>query len=168
MKIFSAQKTIKPNKGFTLVELAIVMALFIILMAFTSISLTTLTPTASVTATRDVLISDIKAQQMQAMTGSANGTGTSVPQGIYFETDQYTLFSGAAYSESDPHNLVIQMPNGITLTGTNLPSNSIIFEPSSGEVQNYLDTSDTIQLQHSTINEAAQIEINQLGVITSR
>ncbi|MEK9201506.1 MAG: prepilin-type N-terminal cleavage/methylation domain-containing protein, partial [Patescibacteria group bacterium] len=90
-------KNEKRQSGYTLIELVIVMGIIVLLFGFTTINLGGVARVTSVNETVDLLTADIRGQQTKAMTGSGDGTSGS-SYGIYFQTDQYTLFRGTTYS----------------------------------------------------------------------
>lgn len=151
-----------PKKGFTLIELLVVMGLFAVLAAISFISLGRPQIQAVISSSSFTLVSDLRAQQLKAMAGDTLGEATSQPHGIYFETNQYTLFKGASYNASDTTNLVIEL-TGVTLTNINFPSNQVVFEKSSGEVSGYVSGSDNVTVAHSD-GSSSTITVNRYGV----
>lgn len=112
------------------------------------------------------LVSDIRAQQTKAMTGSAEGRANSSNYGIYFLSDRYTLFNGNSYNAADPTNYTIELPDDIEIVSTTLPSNTLLFSILSGEIVGYTDTSSSIIFRSISTNEQTVITLNRLGVIT--
>src|SRR5687768_9752938 len=79
-------------RGFTLIELMLVIAIIASLMGITTMSLTGAQQKSSMNATLGIFISDIRAQQLKAMVGDTEGRATSDTYGISFQSTKYTLF----------------------------------------------------------------------------
>ncbi|MDH5533319.1 MAG: prepilin-type N-terminal cleavage/methylation domain-containing protein [Candidatus Pacebacteria bacterium] len=155
----------KKNAGFTLIELLIVIAIFSTLIGISTISLSNLIPTASFATGSQSIVSDLKSQQFNAMTGNTSGSGDGSSYGIYLESDQYTLFTGSAYNPSATDNFVIKLPATNTITNINFSTNSIVFLQNSGEISGFNPTAASFQLQ-SNSGKVETYNFNKLGVIT--
>lgn len=153
------------RQGFTLIELALIMGIIAILVSFISVNLLKPQTTASVASTAQILVSDLKEQQIKAMAGDSEGTATAQAHGIYFEPTRYTLFRGTVFPAGDPSNFTINLESGLTLS-TSLPQQQIVFTTRSGEVASYTSGSDTITLSHTQSGEQKIITINHYGTIT--
>src|SRR3989337_3900526 len=88
----------KKRQGFTLIELALIMGIIAILISFMSINLLKPQTTASTSSSVQILGADIKEQQIKAMSGDSDFETTTDSQGIYFESNRYTLFRGPTYA----------------------------------------------------------------------
>lgn len=154
------------NSGFTLIEIVIVTVIFITLMGISSVNLLGARDTVSIENEANVLINDIKAQQNQAMIGSTSGS-TPSEYGIYFESGQYTLFKGSSYSPSDPQNHTITLDPSLYFSTINLPSQSVIFERGSGEINGFNSLQNSITITSSTGGNTLTIEMNEYGAITN-
>ena len=86
------------SRGFTLMELIIIMGLLASLFVFSSINLLRPQRSSSLEVTLTQVVADLRHQQLKAMTGE-NGGGDF---GVYFETGSYYLFSGSSYTPRDP------------------------------------------------------------------
>lgn len=146
----------KLQKGFTLVELLVSMGILAVIFAISTINLSNIIPSTSQTTTLDILISDIRAQQTQAMT-------TDSSFGVHFEGTSYTLFKGTTYSSLDPANFVVNLDPTVTITNILFPGNQIVFSPGSGNVAGYVLGSDSISLTNSGGAGTKQLKINQYG-----
>src|SRR4030043_1020291 len=102
-------------KGFTLIELMVVMAIFALITCFGALNLVNLQTKSSLASDVNTLVSDIKEQQIKTMVGDMGGTASQIEFGIYFESNRYTLFRGASYS-SNPSNFPIDLSDNTTLT----------------------------------------------------
>ena len=154
----------KKRQGFTLIELALIMAIIAILVSFISVNLLKPQTTASTASTVKILGADLKEQQIKAMSGDSDGETTTDSQGIYFESNRYTLFRGPNYA-SGSHYFQVDMDQNLILSNT-LPSSQVVFGKRSGEVASYAPGSDTITLSHTQSGEQKTITINRYGAIT--
>lgn len=150
------------SSGFTLVEIMVVLGLFLLIFGMMQINLTGLISEANVESEAAVVVSDFRRQQLEAMNGSTAG-GTLEPKGIHFSQDSYTLFSGSVYDPDDPANFRVDLADGVQFDAITLPTESIIFEPLSGEVQDYASTSATLDLVADS-GQRMRITTNALGV----
>lgn len=144
------------NKGFTLVELLISMAILMVIFAISTIAFSGIIPSTSQGTTYDSLISDLRLQQTQAMT-------TNSYFGIYFGTTSYTLFKGAVYSSSDSSNYVVSLDPTINLTSILFPGNEVVFLPGSGDIQGYVAGSNGVTISNMQTGKATPVKINIHG-----
>src|SRR3989344_6035142 len=114
----------RKTSGFTLVELMVVMGIFALMLGFASINLIRPQTQANLDTTVTTLVSDLKQQQIRAMSGD----GPSA-YGVYLEPNRYTLFTGSSYSAGATDNFSINMDGGVTLS----PTTQIVFAQRSGE-----------------------------------
>ncbi len=148
------------QKGFTLVELLLVMGVFAILSSLVTINLLRPQIKASVDKSVNTLIADIKLQQIKSMVGDNLNNGTADSHGIYFGTNEYTLFKGTTYTVGNSSNIVIPLDEGNTFSTINLPDSQIIFSRLSGEFSNYVSVQNRIIVGHSQGVTSTQITIN--------
>lgn len=147
--------------GYTLIEIMLVMGIIMALFGISGILVSDLIPKASVTAYSTTLLGDIRQQQLRAMSGE----GAS-PQGIFFASDHYTLFSGSSYNANAADNIVTQLDEPYALS-TTWPSAVLIFQQGTGEVLGYNTNTDTITIENEEGGGGtATIELNGLGVPT--
>lgn len=158
MKDTSLQKL---QKGFTLIEFLLVMSLSAILMSFVTMNLVNVQHTNYLTSSLDLLLADLKEQQLKAMVGDAEGTGVPADYGIRFNTTTYTFFRDT-YGTG---NFVNTLPSVIQIT-TTFPSNQIVFQKGSGEISSYASTSATITLRDTGSSAQKVVTLNKYGVIT--
>lgn len=152
------------RRGFTYIELILVMGIFALLSSLTTINFFNTYPKANVRATQDILIADLKSQQSRAMAGEGLAGAPSPGWGIKFFADHYVLFSGVAYNPASPNNTLINLPANLSLI-TNLPnSGEIVFGRGTGEVLGYVAGSDTVTLVGGS--NTGLIRLNQYGTIT--
>lgn len=154
------------QKGFTFIELIIVIGVLTTLIGIVVINLMNVQSSASLNTTIDTLVSDIRNQQLKAMAGDAgNGTGPS-SYGIFFDTNGYILFKGESYSPLDPGNFRINFADQVEASSTTLPGATIIFSKGSGEVSGFTLGGDSITIENLPAGKQKTIKINQLGVVT--
>ncbi len=154
------------QKGFTLVEVIVVMAIVSTLFAISIVSLNTFQQNTFQNTSEDVFISDLKLQQLKSMTGDNNSTSSFEPFGIHFEANSYTLFRGDTYSASDPENFTVVLNPNLTFSEVEFSNSQIIFEANSGEIAHFTPGNNTITINNSVTGTDAVITLNRYGVIT--
>lgn len=152
------------NKGYTFIEVSLVLAVLAILMTISTVSLLGVQEQSFVHKSIELLLSDLKLQQISAMSGGQNSAGVQSASGIYFETHSYTLFKGDSYVEGAPGNFSILLENGLEFGS--IAGESIIFAKGSGEIINYSENIDTIDIVRSDRTNPAVIKMNELGIVT--
>jgi len=150
----------RQNSGFTLIELLVVLAITAVLFGLIGINLGHPQTVASTTASTDTLLADLRSQQLLAMIGGTGSTASAQPHGLYLETSQYTLFAASSYNAGDSDNFVVQLSSGARLT-TTFPDAQIVFAKGTGEVENFVDGSNTITIASSGVSRT--ITINRFG-----
>ena len=151
--------------GFTMLELMLTMSILAILFGLTVVSLTNIIPKANTRAAAEVLVADLREQQMKAMSGYEAITGGASNYGIFFETNRYTLFTGNSYVMGNQENFVVNLQNGLVFDTTNLPLSTIVFTKGSGDPTNYSATYHSIQIRNVVTAEQRTITFNQSGVL---
>lgn len=152
------------TKGFTLIELILVMAIMAILLSFATINLLRPQEQASLESVGNALISDLRAQQLKALAGETNGT-TGTVFGVNFSPTKYTLFRGVSFDPADPGNLDVDTGTAISIT-TTFPNATVAFSPVTGEVAGFVPGANTITLTSGPGGQRT-ITLNELGVIIS-
>ena len=146
------------RKGFTLIELVVVMGIFTTLLGISTINLSGAQLRSSLNSAVEVFVTDLKSQQLRSMVGEDDGGGSAQSYGVHFESDSYTLFEGVAYSPVDPNNFQVNLPGNTEF----FPINSdLIFAIGSGEI-----ASDTIvTIRRNSGGGQKEININRYGVV---
>lgn len=152
-------------KGFTLIELLIVIGLFSILSTFVVINLIRPQTKASVDSSLNTLVADLKQEQIKSMAGDSEGLDSAQTFGIYFGGTSYTIFRGSSYFPSDTSNFEVKLDTNLTLSST-FPGSQVVFNRRSGEVNGFVNGSNTVTITNTADGEAKTISINQLGVIS--
>lgn len=151
--------------GFTLIELLLVMGILTILFGISSLNFFNISNLTTSEVSTNVLVSDIKSQQIKAMVGDTEGRGIPDNYGIMIQANQYTLFHGLTYSATNSSNFTIPSDEGFSLS-TTFPQNKLIFASGSGEILNFIDGQNTITITNSQTGQTKTIEINMIGVVT--
>lgn len=164
--MLNLNNSFKFSKGFTLIELVIVLGISSILFGLVTVNLLRFHSNTSRQSNIDILVSDLKSQQLKAILGSTEGRSTNDSYGIYFMSDRYILFHGTTYNPNDLSNFAITLPADVRIQSTTLPNNSAIFTKLSGELQSYVNGANTITVHSVNNNENTIISLNRYGVIT--
>lgn len=155
------------KRGFTLIELLVVMAIGSVFFGILTINLFRVHSDVSQDAFADSLVADLKLQQSKAMNGSTEGRTTGDSYGVHFLADQYILFHGTSYSPSQSSNFSVELPENVSITGTQFPNNTIVFTKVSGEIADFTDGNNTITITENNSGVDKVITLNRYGVIVS-
>ena len=103
------------KNGFTLIELLIVISIASVLTSLSVLSLSNTQHSAYEQSSLEILLSDLKLQQLKSMAGETGLTSTiHEPFGIYFQEENYVLFRGQTYNPSDTDNFAVQLEEPLT------------------------------------------------------
>lgn len=152
-------RKIGETSGFTLLELLIVMGLFATLSAFAAVNLLKPQSQSDIFETASLLSSDIKNQQFKTMSGVDNKR-----HGVKFETGRYILFSGEVYDPVDTSNVEVPLDLPIVISEANINNSEILFMKN-GEIENFVDSQNTVTVENSSNGESNVIRINRYGAI---
>ena len=141
----------------------LVVLIIALLFAFSVVNLGHPQQAANISTTVDMLLADIKTQQILAMSGNTGTTSAAQPHGLYLQTSQFVLFSGSSYSSSATDNFTESLPSTIQLT-TTIPSAQLIFVKGTGEVQGFTAGSNTITLTGPALTRT--LTISRFGAVT--
>lgn len=133
-----------------MIELIVVMVIILILSSLSFVNLLSGTRRLTRTSTREQLVSDLKAMQIKAMSGTNPGTGF----GVQINAHSYTLL---------PENFEIKLDN-IDLE-TTFAQTQIIFLPLSGEISGFINGQNSITLIDATDGTVQVIYLNSYGVV---
>lgn len=153
------------QKGLTLIELMVAIGILLILFALTTINLSRLPSSTSQSSGYDLLVSDLRNQQTEAMSGyqADSGASSTSPYGIHFESTSYTLFKGSVYSASDPSNFVVKLDPNLSFTGSTFPTDPsgsyVVFSAGSGDVV----VPGKISISNSFTGETKELDLNLYG-----
>ncbi len=154
------------KKGFTIVEITVVLGMMTILLGYSVINLTSVQHSTYLATTIDTFISDLKQQQLKAMVGDTEGRGVNDYYGVRFQTTSYDLFHGATFlsSSSNPN---IPLTNNIQFVNITFPQSQIVFNKGDGSVVGFTTGSNTVTLRNTVTGEQKTITVNRYGVITA-
>lgn len=145
------------QRGFTLVELAVVTSIIVTLLGIITINLVRSQQNASLTSVQEVLIADLRQQQLKSMIGDTEGRADSSSYGIHFDSNQYVFFYGT-YSASAETNYATSLPDNLQF---NNPEFNVIFSKITGEIP----SATVIEIQDNTNLQVRRIHLNTLGNI---
>lgn len=151
------------KRGFTLVELIVSVSIFALLATIGSLRFFSSYSQVNLSSALDILVSDIKTAQSNAMSGY--GVGGSRVTGWGFKktaANSYVIYPGVAYVAGSPYNITSSLPLGITLT-TAFPFDEVIFSQISGEIPSLLGGQNTLTLTSDL--ESRTITLNKYGSI---
>lgn len=153
------------TRGFTVVEMLLVMGIIAVLFAIVSISLSGMIPKANLNSSADTAIVDVRQQQLKAMYSETEGT-TPSEFGIHFENSTYTLFKGNTYAAADPTNTPNDLGAGIQFS-TTFANSQVVFNRKSGEILNFVPGNNTVTINDTITNKQTVLTFNKYGVVES-
>ncbi len=153
------------KKGFTLVEMLLVMGLFALLISIGSINYFSTFSQTSVGTSEDILIADLRSAQTKAMSGTGVSDTPVTSWGVKLLGSSYVIFAGDTYSAVAPSNYVVTLPSNVAVS-TTFPNSEVRFASKSGEVIGYNSSADIITL--TAENSIKNIELNTYGTITAQ
>lgn len=149
------------RKGFTLIELIVVMGVIAILFGFSTISLLSTQHRASVNSATSQLISDLRQQQLDSMSGYKGSGAVGEAFGVHLESDKYTLFTGPHFFGDNIGNLAINLESSLEIADPT----TIVFSTGSGELWN-ATAPITVTVRNKVDGISKAITINRYGVVT--
>lgn len=150
--------------GFTLIEIILVFGMLGALFVFASVNLFLGPQKETLTTTVDGLISDLRQQQIRAVSGDTGGAAAVDEYGVYLAGSQYILFRGSQYAAGAGSNFAVDLPEGVIVASV-FPSSQVVFQKGSGEVSGHAPDADTITVTHTQNNQQQIIQINKLGSV---
>lgn len=151
--------------GFTLMELTVVMSLLSLLFGFVWVNLLGSRDSASQNTSVDLLVSDLRAQQLKAMLGDTEGRIEHDAYGIHFALTSYTLFHGVSYITADPTNFTVNLGDNEQFQSVAFPGSTIVFASVSGEVDGFSQGANSIVLTNTMANTQKIIQLNKTGTV---
>jgi len=152
------------HRGFTLIEVVIAVGVFFMLFGFIILNLPSVIRSENVNTTVDTLITDIRSQQVKAMSGAGDGTAGS-SFGIYFASDRYVLFRGSVYSPSDTSNFTVNLDPSLNISNVTFPSSVLVFSQASGSAKGYVSGSDTLVVKNLVGIQQKTVRVNRFGTV---
>ena len=151
--------------GYTLMEVAIVITILSMLFGLVWLNILGSKERASQNATIDVLLSDIRSQQLRAMLGDTGGRVGNDSYGLHFNATSYTLFHGSTYSPADPSNQTINLGANERFQSVLFPASQILFASVSGQVVGFSQGNNSFVLSNVSLQTQKTVQINQLGTV---
>jgi prepilin-type N-terminal cleavage/methylation domain-containing protein len=151
------------QSGFTLVELLVVVAIIAVLFGISVVSLGQPQSNTNAQDATETLVADIKNQQLFAMTGTTGTASSQQSAGIFIQSGQYTLYTGASFVGGDNYNYVVSAPTN-TAFSTTFPSGLLLFNKGVGDVNGFVNGSNTITI--TAPGRTRTITINRYGAVT--
>ena len=142
------------RKGFTLVELLVVMGMSMILLSIGGLSLAAVRSGSQI----DLIASEVRSEMMRVQSETGNG----FPSGMYFETDRYVYFEGASYTEGALTNEESTLPSGVTFSEIVFPSATVQFDNVTGNPLNFVSPYQVVVTDGSS---SRTVSVNAWGVI---
>ena len=152
------------QKGATLVELLVIMSIVGILTRLVTLNVFRGQQRASLTVTRDMLVSDLRKQQLRAMEGVTAEPGVYLDYSVRFESNKYVLYPGVVYDEENSANEMVTLDPVLQLDPTRLSGGTITFSRLSGEIRAYDADNSMIVLRNTQTGNHYTIQMNSLGV----
>lgn len=156
-------KSCRLHLGFTLIELMITMGILTIILSFSMVALSNIIPKQADDTTLKILISDLATQQHKATSGLQESPDGHY--GVRFEPTRYILFANATYNSNDSGNVPIDLPPAQQFSSIDLPDQSIVFAPVSGEVVAWDTNASSAALLSTATNHSTPFSINRYGVV---
>lgn len=145
------QITLKDKKGFTLIEIIVVVAIVISLFAFGILIDSKAFTRTSVISEQETLVSILQKARSRAMNNIEH-----TRHGVFVDEDKYVIFQ-SSYDEDDEDNEKIERNENFTITG--LYQTEIIFDQISG----IPNVTGEIKISDGVIEKT--ININEVGLI---
>jgi len=156
----------KTQTGFTVIELILVIAILALVFALISFNWVSTLPKQNLNSTVEILVADLKQQQLEAMVGVDTGGGGLMDHGIFFNTNEYITYEGSSYNVANSSNVQLSLPQGITVTTSDITGDDLVFSHTSGEPTT-IGANPQIILTNQANNMQKTIQLNQLGVVVS-
>ena len=155
----------KRQRGFTLVEIVIVMGMMSILYMLSTQSLFRGIRSATLSEVTNQLHRDMRELQFRAMQGKASQSGATVDYSIRFESDRYIFYPGSVYVSENTENRVVPLDSSMQFTDISIPNQTIIFARLSGDIRNFTSGFDSVTLSDTSLQESIRIRVNERGVV---
>lgn len=156
----------KSRKGFTVLELMIVMSILAIVSLFVFTSQTQTISNAYLISNANQISQMLRVSQMKSVSAYMGSQW-----GVYFEDnngsvkDKYIMFKGSSYAGRDSsYDIISELPLSLTFTNVNFNDvvTYVVFDRLSGNTSNF----GSLQLVDSN-GETRTISINSRGIISN-
>lgn len=151
------------RKGFTLIELIVVVGMLATLTGLSYLTLFGRIQKTDVASVMVSLVADLRSQQVRAISGEqTNGSGS---YGVHLDANQYVIFSGSTYNANDPGNTAF--PTSGAQLSTTFPGSNVIFTPGSGEIPGFSSSANAMTVTSTEGGSIKTVRLNQYGVVVS-
>lgn len=154
----------KSQLGFTVIELIMVVSIIAVVYSLISFNWVSILPKQNLDSAVEVLVGDLKQQQLEAMSGFDTGGGGLMNHGFYLNTNEYITYEGSSYNPINTSNMTFSLPQGITATTVDITNDDLVFAHTSGE-PNTIGINPQIIVTNQANGEQKTIQLNQLGVV---
>lgn len=154
------------RRGFTLVEIVVVMGVILAIMALTVPNIVGAREQVQINSAAAAIVADIRQQQLKAMLGDTEGRAAADAYGVHFESNSYTLFHGPNYIPGEPSNAVFSLPGNLQFSTVGFPAAALVFAKGSGEISGFTVGADNFLLFNPANNQAIQYTFNRYGAVT--
>lgn len=126
-------KCLDDNRGFSLVEILVVIAVFGILIVLGFVNYKSFGESVDLSTSANHIISILHLAADRTMSSKADTV-----YGVHFTSSTYTLFKGATYSAVDPNNEDYSIPSSVEIYNISLNGGGadVIFDRITGETSN--------------------------------
>jgi type II secretory pathway pseudopilin PulG len=146
------------TRGFTIIEVILVLVLMIIFFALSAIYSQTSQVRSDINSQAKLLVGELRLLRSNAVSGRIDAHN-----GIKLGESSYIKFVGESFSADDPLNFEVNLPPTVKIQNINLGGEEsvIIFSSPNGQTQNF----GTFDLDSSQIQRTITINISQIGKI---
>ena len=149
------QRKGRAREGFTMIELLIVFALLLMIVALGATLLQGILPQASVGDIARHVQQSLRSAQIQSYTGHQGGA----VYGVHFGAEDMTLYRGTSYdTRSEVHD--IRFALGETMIETSFPDAAVQFDRHGTP-----SVTGTLTVSHSTSDDMQTIRIHDYGIV---
>lgn len=167
VKLGLVSRVSRGSRGISLIELVIVMSFFAILTSIITVNVFTTGGKSNVSDAANLLVTDLRSQQIKAMVSEVPTGSTPDSHGVYFERTRYVLFRGSTYAFSNPSNFTVSQDENTEVSSITFSGSQVVFAKGSGEITNFTDGADTIRLRNTVSGQEKTIRLNRHGVVAS-
>lgn len=153
------------KQGFTLVEVVVVVGLMLFTLGFITQTLFRGQQRTSFTETVNLLVRDMRQQQISVMQGDTFNDHVLSDYSIRFESDRYILFPGSVYVSTNANNRVVPLEPTMKFTSITFPGAILTFARGSGDVRSYNAAANSVTVTDSDTNSQKIISVNEHGVV---
>lgn len=167
VKLGLASRVSRGSRGISLIELVIVMSFFAILTSIITVNVFTTRGKSNVSDATNLLVTDLRSQQIKAMVSEVPTGSTPDSHGVYFDRTRYVLFRGSTYTSSNLSNFAVSLSENIEISSITFSGSQVVFTKGNGEITNFTDGADTIRLRNTVSRQEKTIRLNRYGVVIS-